>query len=536
MRRDRTASEAVVCCSGKVVLSPWWVVRSSSPVYALYVLVLVLQLGPAWEPTTQAVGPAACLLCVLMNIASIAFLAAVVMSDPGILPRHALREAAAAGLLAPEDEATIAKAAVNRFRSIDPFYPIEWPETLAGGRFAAPEAIAALSERSVQVLQGSVPPVDADSPLPPPGRICTSCLTIRPADCHHCSVTGRCVAGFDHYCGVLGKAIGRGNHRMFVMLVSLTGYGGALLSVIHGVTLGFHLPRILAAAGVDSDPQLLWANPWALTLWIAAAVVAMCSICFCCGSAGLSMVFGAPVVALLAGAALVVGVPSTLSMLPSVFLCASLALLSIPLMAFCCFNLDIACRGDSMKARIKRKKSSTEDPAAVTSMASSGIITDGEESDIHPIVWRFCYCCLWLPGQSFSKHLRQWDPRSYRAFWSRGWGVGRRIRFGQLPPRAALVSAANALREELHRGGWLPAASATPAVDVEVESDESTSLVRHATTVSDLVAQSSLDLPSIDCLRPGCLDKKLANCVSTDPSLLVYPDLLVFPQRRPASE
>jgi palmitoyltransferase len=38
---------------------------------------------------------------------------------------------------------------------------------------------------------------------------------VRPLRAKHCSVTGRCVALFDHFCPWVGNAIGAGNRALF---------------------------------------------------------------------------------------------------------------------------------------------------------------------------------------------------------------------------------------------------------------------------------------------------------------------------------
>ena len=57
--------------------------------------------------------------------------------------------------------------------------------------------------------------IDAD-------RICTTCWVVRDLRTKHCTVSDGCVSEFDHYCGWLGNAIGRDNHRWFI---SATGNG-----------------------------------------------------------------------------------------------------------------------------------------------------------------------------------------------------------------------------------------------------------------------------------------------------------------------
>eukprot|EP00927_Polykrikos_kofoidii_P059808 TRINITY_DN54930_c0_g1_i1.p1 TRINITY_DN54930_c0_g1~~TRINITY_DN54930_c0_g1_i1.p1 ORF type:complete len:583 (+),score=89.55 TRINITY_DN54930_c0_g1_i1:61-1809(+) len=50
------------------------------------------------------------------------------------------------------------------------------------------------------------------------GRLCTTTWVLKDLRTKYCTQTGACVREFDHYCVWLNCAIGRGNHRQFVML------------------------------------------------------------------------------------------------------------------------------------------------------------------------------------------------------------------------------------------------------------------------------------------------------------------------------
>ncbi|KAI8868721.1 zf-DHHC-domain-containing protein [Ramicandelaber brevisporus] len=51
-------------------------------------------------------------------------------------------------------------------------------------------------------------------------RFCSKCRVLKPDRAHHCSVTGKCVLRFDHYCPWVATAIGFGNHKQFVLFIT----------------------------------------------------------------------------------------------------------------------------------------------------------------------------------------------------------------------------------------------------------------------------------------------------------------------------
>ena len=59
-------------------------------------------------------------------------------------------------------------------------------------------------------------------------RICTTCWVFKDLRTKHCQVTDRCISEFDHYCGWLGNAIGKENHRWFITLI-FTDFGAQCL-------------------------------------------------------------------------------------------------------------------------------------------------------------------------------------------------------------------------------------------------------------------------------------------------------------------
>eukprot|EP00929_Paragymnodinium_shiwhaense_P097992 TRINITY_DN59554_c0_g2_i1.p1 TRINITY_DN59554_c0_g2~~TRINITY_DN59554_c0_g2_i1.p1 ORF type:complete len:595 (-),score=56.43 TRINITY_DN59554_c0_g2_i1:139-1890(-) len=54
--------------------------------------------------------------------------------------------------------------------------------------------------------------------MPDISRLCTSTWIIKDLRTKYCPPTGACVRDFDHFCAWLNVAIGRGNHRVFVVL------------------------------------------------------------------------------------------------------------------------------------------------------------------------------------------------------------------------------------------------------------------------------------------------------------------------------
>merc|ERR1711865_51453 len=50
------------------------------------------------------------------------------------------------------------------------------------------------------------------------GRLCTTTFVLKGLRTKYCTQTGACVEEFDHFCGWLNVAIGKGNHRPFIGL------------------------------------------------------------------------------------------------------------------------------------------------------------------------------------------------------------------------------------------------------------------------------------------------------------------------------
>lgn len=89
------------------------------------------------------------------------------------------------------------------------------------------------------------------------GQLCVSCRIVRPLRAKHCSITGRCVEAFDHYCPWVGNAIGRGNRHLFLTFLWLE-LGAILVSTIVAVV---RIHDAVAATRGQSRPHLVLIGP-----------------------------------------------------------------------------------------------------------------------------------------------------------------------------------------------------------------------------------------------------------------------------------
>lgn len=71
------------------------------------------------------------------------------------------------------------------------------------------------------------------------GRLCTTTWIVKDLRAKYCKMTGAVVEDFDHFCGWLNAAIGKGNHRQFIFL-----------AIVEVMTQLCHLYLCWAAAGV----------------------------------------------------------------------------------------------------------------------------------------------------------------------------------------------------------------------------------------------------------------------------------------------
>jgi len=84
------------------------------------------------------------------------------------------------------------------------------------------------------------------------GALCTTCKLVKPWGAKHCGVTNRCVRRFDHYCPWMGNAIGKRNHRDFVVFLMLETFAMAAAFAVALTRLysGGPTPAPLTATGL----------------------------------------------------------------------------------------------------------------------------------------------------------------------------------------------------------------------------------------------------------------------------------------------
>ena len=49
-------------------------------------------------------------------------------------------------------------------------------------------------------------------------KICYTCQILKENRIKHCRYADKCIENYDHYCDFLQKPIGKGNHKLFVLL------------------------------------------------------------------------------------------------------------------------------------------------------------------------------------------------------------------------------------------------------------------------------------------------------------------------------
>lgn len=50
-------------------------------------------------------------------------------------------------------------------------------------------------------------------------KYCKQCKSVKPPRAHHCSITGKCILEFDHFCPWVGQTVGYRNYRYFVLFM-----------------------------------------------------------------------------------------------------------------------------------------------------------------------------------------------------------------------------------------------------------------------------------------------------------------------------
>lgn len=63
-------------------------------------------------------------------------------------------------------------------------------------------------------------------------QLCVTCKIVRPLRAKHCSVTGRCVELFDHFCPWVGNCIGKNNRRWFLAFIWVELYAMTAAAVV----------------------------------------------------------------------------------------------------------------------------------------------------------------------------------------------------------------------------------------------------------------------------------------------------------------
>jgi palmitoyltransferase ZDHHC13/17 len=96
----------------------------------------------------------------------------------------------------------------------------EAPPASAGPRDASPRLAGSLDSPALWAGSWS--------------QICVTCRIVRPLRAKHCSVTGRCVECYDHYCPWVGNCIGKGNRAVFLTFLWLE-VGAVLVAALLGV-------------------------------------------------------------------------------------------------------------------------------------------------------------------------------------------------------------------------------------------------------------------------------------------------------------
>jgi hypothetical protein len=124
-------------------------------------------------------------VCAALMLPTLLCLGVVLAGDPGVMPRH-----------------------VTSVRG------------LAGARLAPPPFVSDLA-----LGPAAAAALEAEAEAPAGGaatvKFCKTCRLWRPLSAHHCSACNACVAGFDHHCDFLGKCVGAGNMRSFLLLLWL---------------------------------------------------------------------------------------------------------------------------------------------------------------------------------------------------------------------------------------------------------------------------------------------------------------------------
>ena len=275
------------CCGGRVLLPPRGLAARGGLLAALALLVLaaaafscVAALGAAAALGAGATAGAGALL-----LAAGVALLRVAGGDPGVLPRHvsalrglagaALAPPAGAQLLSVSASAPVAEASADSLRAAPPLV-------------AASAALAALAAPGGGGGGASAAAAASAATLV---KFCVTCRIWRPPGAHHCSRCNVCVAGFDHHCDFIGKCVGSGNARAFLlMLWLLVVASAACLAYVAAAALLAVMRAAAAGAGFAGERERpLWACGGGL---LGAAALAAALLPATCASNALARALG----------------------------------------------------------------------------------------------------------------------------------------------------------------------------------------------------------------------------------------------------
>lgn len=94
-------------------------------------------------------------------------------------------------------------------------------------------------------------------------RTCRHCRAAQPARAHHCKTCDRCVATFDHHCGVVGTCVGERNRcRFWAFLLGQATALGFAIGVLNSAFV--HVPGWGAWAAANAVVLVALAALWAL--------------------------------------------------------------------------------------------------------------------------------------------------------------------------------------------------------------------------------------------------------------------------------
>jgi len=199
---------------------------------------VISSVAPSSTATTVAIAIGSCLLIVLWTL-----FISIIISDPGILPRHI---SAIAGLVSD----TLA-------------VPSNWGLGLS--------QIQRQNQPTVRVMIKQNGAIDSTS-LPVSVKFCITCRIWRPPGTHHCGTCNTCVAGFDHHCDFLGKCIGAGNMKLFILLLWTASVASFFME-------GFSVGMCVSAFAGS-----FWSFDTSIPTWIAGGTLCSFTIlcCVCC--------------------------------------------------------------------------------------------------------------------------------------------------------------------------------------------------------------------------------------------------------------